>query len=347
MKLSWFKNKWVNLFLHGAFWVLFFLLPFLLQPSFRDDNPVRRRIPDQEDFLLFNLMKCFFWMAIFYLNAYVLVPQLIYRRKYLYYILSLILVLAVLSLFEIIYFQLGGRRGPGFHLRGFLLFNFSPFLFIIAGSTAFRMFSDKRKEEQKRKEKEAENLKSELSFLRSQISPHFMFNVLNNIVALARKKSDLVEPSLIKLSSLMRYFLYENEKEKVSLQKEIEYLQSYIDLQQQRFGSNVAVNVFISETDSNYEIEPMLLIPFVENAFKHGVVRDGSINISLEVRSEILHFSVTNRYHEKPEEAKDETPGIGLANVMRRLNLLYENNHMLLITKRGGFFKVSLELKLH
>src|SRR5205085_7019396 len=112
-------------------------------------------------------------------------------------------------------------------------------------------------------------LKSELSFLRSQISPHFMFNVINNIVALARKKSDLVEPSLIQLSQLMRYFLYDSNAEKVPLEKEVKYLENYIALQQQRIGNNI-IKLNISGVHGGYEIEPMLLIPFVENAFKHG-----------------------------------------------------------------------------
>ena len=98
------------------------------------------------------------------------------------------------------------------------------------------MFSDQIKNETKAKERETENLKTELSFLRSQVSPHFMFNVLNNMVALARKHSDQLEPSLIKLSSLLRYMLYETNEQSVALEKEVEYLQSYIDLQQQRFG---------------------------------------------------------------------------------------------------------------
>ena len=97
-----------------------------------------------------------------------------------------------------------------------------------------------------------------------------MFNVLNNMVALARKQSDQLEPSLIKLSSLMRYMLYETDEEKVSLEKETKYLQSYIDLQQQRFGKKVIINVTMYQADKMYDIEPMLLIPFVENAFKHG-----------------------------------------------------------------------------
>jgi LytS/YehU family sensor histidine kinase len=272
---------------------------------------------------------------------------LLNTKKYGYYALSLISALLVLSLFEIIFFSFNEGHGPSFTINGFLLFNFSPLVMILAGSTAYRMIGDRATEESREKEKTAENLKSELSFLRSQISPHFMFNVINNIVALARKKSDLVEPSLIKLSSLMRYFLYEHDNDRVSLKKEIEYLQTYIDLQQQRFGSHLAVVTDFSKIDGEYEIEPMLLIPFVENAFKHGIHNDGRIDIRLQAVKGVLHFTVKNNYDEDGNSVKDDASGIGLANVRRRLKLLYEKRHLLLISTHGGHFKVSLELKLN
>jgi LytS/YehU family sensor histidine kinase len=199
------------------------------------------------------------------------------------------------------------------------------------------------------REKETENLKTELSLLRSQASPHFMFNVLNNMVALARKKSDLLEPSLLKFSSLMRYMLYETDEDKVPLEKEIEYLQSYIDLQQLRFGKNVVIDVDMQSADGNYEIEPMLLIPFVENAFKHGtgMIEEAHIGISLKTEKGLLLFMVKNKYNPASIEIKDKTSGIGLNNVRRRLNLLYGNKQQLQITEKDNWFTVSLKLNLH
>ena len=176
-----------------------------------------------------------------------------------------------------------------------------------------------------------------------------MFNVLNNMVALARKQSELLEPSLIKLSSLMRYMLYETGEEKVSLEKETDYLQSYIDLQQQRFGKKVIVNVSASAADKQYDIEPMLLIPFVENAFKHGtgIIKDAQINISLKAENNILRFNVSNRYDPASEEIKDKASGIGLTNVQRRLELLYKDKHSLLISKNADTFTISLQIHLN
>jgi two-component system, LytTR family, sensor kinase len=172
---------------------------------------------------------------------------------------------------------------------------------------------------------------------------------LNNMVALARKKSDILEPSLIKLSQLLRYMLYETDEDKVLLENEVNYLQSYIDLQQQRFGKNVKIVANLPPVIGSYSIEPMLLIPFVENAFKHGtgLIDSAEILIELAVENDVLKFSVRNKYAEAANEPKDKTSGIGLANVKRRLNLLYRNNHILDINKSNGWFTASLHLNLH
>jgi LytS/YehU family sensor histidine kinase len=236
-----------------------------------------------------------------------------------------------------------------YNVRMHILFSFFVFLFILASSTAYQMINDRIKTERTAKEKETENLKTELSFLRSQVSPHFMFNVLNNMVALARKQSEELEPSLINLSSLMRYMLYETDEDKVDLEREIDYLQSYIDLQRQRFGKKVTVNVLFQKDDLNYSIEPMLLIPFVENAFKHGtgMIENAQIDIDLSVTNGLLQFCVRNKFSDTTLEVKDKTSGIGLNNVERRLNLLYKDHHKVLINKKDGWFTVSLQLNLH
>jgi LytS/YehU family sensor histidine kinase len=198
------------------------------------------------------------------------------------------------------------------------------------------------------KEKENENLKTELSFLRSQVSPHFLFNVLNNMVAMARLKSDQLEPSLIRLSGLMRYMLYESDETSVTLLRETEYVNSYIELQKIRYTNPQFIKVQIDKGDSQ-RIEPMLLIPFIENAFKHGAsgLEDPVIDISLKISDGLLDYRVKNRYDPNTEEIRDRTSGIGLPNVIRRLNLLYDQKHILTIRKEDGWFTVSLQIKLH
>jgi LytS/YehU family sensor histidine kinase len=143
--------------------------------------------------------------------------------------------------------------------------------------------------------------------------------------------------------------LYETDEQKVPLEKEIEYIQSYIDLQQQRYGKNVKIFTSFNNVGNGSEIEPMLLIPFVENAFKHGtgIITDAQINIELKVEKGILQFSVSNKYNDDTNGTKDKSSGIGLNNVRRRLNLLYGKNHALLINKKNGWFTVSLQINLH
>jgi LytS/YehU family sensor histidine kinase len=290
------------------------------------------------------------YVGFFYLNALWLIPHFIYKRKYKQWAAIIVVCfLAILFITWLTLFLLMEQGQSTFNLRGHILFNFFFFLFFLTSSTAYRMIKDRARADRIAREKENENLKTELSLLRSQASPHFMFNVLNNMVALARKKSDLLEPSLLKFSSLMRYMLYEADEDKVSLEKEIDYLQSYIDLQQQRFGKNVQVNVSLQKIDDNYEIEPMLLIPFVENAFKHGtgLIEGAMIKIQLKVENNKLDFMVQNKYDPSSTEVKDKTSGIGLTNVKRRLNLLYGNKQCLLITQTDNWFNVSLQLNLN
>jgi LytS/YehU family sensor histidine kinase len=295
-------------------------------------------------FALQNLMRA----LLFYANAYFFIPKLAYTRRFGQYLTALLVTFCLLTAWNRYIYSV---FMPGLHFRiwSYVLFELPIFIFLVMGSTAFRVVADRIREQQRIKEKETENLKTELSFLRSQVSPHFMFNVLNNMVALARKKSDLLEPSLIKLSSLLRYMLYETDEDKVLLEKEIEYLKSFIELQAQRFGKNVDINTDFEPVTDGFVIEPMLLIPFVENAFKHGtgLVPQAQIDIQLKIQDSQLNFHVRNRYNETATWEKDKTSGIGLTNVKRRLNLLYPNIHSLQITKEDGWFSVLLKLNLH
>ena len=348
MKRSWYSKKWFVILIHVAAWALLFSLPHLLSSSGNEKQPPQKNPGSESAVWYFQIIMNLTWVAYFYFNAYVLVPKFILKKKYWQYILTQLLSLAWLLVEATLLFKLFFSP-EHFNPRGLLFINFFIYLFFFALSLAYQLINEKVKSDKLISERENENLKTELSLLRSQVSPHFMFNVLNNMVALARKHSDQLEPSLIKLSSLMRYMLYEADEDKVPLEKEIEYLQSYIDLQQQRFGQKVKVNVTVDAPDSTLEIEPMLLIPFVENAFKHGtgLIEDAQIDIDLRAKNNVLQFMVRNKYNSASEEIKDKTSGIGLANVKRRLNLLYNKSYSLLITEQDDWFVISLQLNLH
>jgi two-component system, LytTR family, sensor kinase len=346
MKAAWYSKKWVIVLLHVAAWVFFFSLPYLLRSPENNKQPAPRQSGGTDPGFYFSICMNISWATLFYFNAYILIPKFIYKKKYWQFTaahaIAFICMLIEINLLFILFF-----KSTHFDSRN-VFFNFLIYLFIFSLSTAYQLIGDKVKSDKLAQEKQNESLKTELSLLRSQVSPHFMFNVLNNMVALARKQSDLLEPSLIKLSSLMRYMLYEADEEKVSLEKEMDYLQSYIDLQQQRFGKKVQVKVHMHTMDNQYQLEPMLLIPFVENAFKHGtgMIEDAQIDIDLEAEKNILQFTVSNKYNPASVEIKDKTSGIGLANVKRRLNLLYGKNHTLLISTNDNWFVVSLKINL-
>jgi two-component system, LytTR family, sensor kinase len=347
MNNQWYTKKWVSVSLHVLFWAIFFISPYLLRPDF-DDAPTRSPRLGISRHMYMHVLNNFFRLTLFYANAFIFIPELVYKRKYGLYLLTLFLALTFMLFCDRLLYDLVFNNRV-YRIWNFFVFNLFPVIFIIIASTAFRMIRDRIRENELNQKKETENLKTELSFLRSQVSPHFMFNVLNNMVALARKKSDLLEPSLIKLSSLLRYMLYETDEEKVLLEKEVEYLNNYIDLQRQRFGKHMQINVVFEEKQKGLSIEPMLLIPFVENAFKHGtgLIADACIDIHLKVENDSVDFSVKNRYNDMAEETRDKTSGIGLNNVRRRLNLLYNKHHSLFIEKKDGWFTVMLHLNLH
>lgn len=345
MNVSILNKRWTTVLLHIMIWVIVFSLPYLLirYPVNED-----RRDPDENGFFLMNNLTGLLWIATFYLNARILTPIFIYTKKYIYYIVTLVALFAVIMVIHSSLFTLLIHNRP-FILRRSVGVNLFPFLLAIAVSIVYRMIRDRNKTEKLLQQTQAETMKSELSFLRSQVSPHFMFNVLNNILALARLKSDQLEPTIFKLSTLMRYMLYETDEERVLLQKEIDYLNSYIDLQKQRIGGKVKLSIDILPAESHYEIAPMLLIPFIENAFKHGAahVKDAQIDINMHIVNDELNFVIRNRFDAlDSNEHKDKTAGIGLNNVIRRLKLLYPDKHSLLITKENGWFVVTLQLNL-
>ncbi|MHB1921294.1 MAG: sensor histidine kinase, partial [Chitinophagaceae bacterium] len=318
----------------------------LLRPSFVKTSAPRVSSGGGWGIYIF-IINDLFWIGLFYFNAFFLMPAFFYRKRIHWYILFLIFLFGLELLLFRFTFYLFSPHG-NFDWRHNLLVNYFIFSFILASSIAYQLILDKLRSDRISKEKETEFLKTELSLLRSQVSPHFMFNVMNNMVALARKKSDLLEPSLIKLSALMRYMIYEGQEEKVELTRELEYLQSYIDLQQQRFGDKVKIVTRFRITDSGSLIEPMLLIPFVENAFKHGtgILLDPEIHIDLQVESKKLGLKVRNRFNSASAPTTDDTPGIGLVNVKRRLDLLYGQDQRLIISGQNGWFTVDLQINL-
>ena len=191
-----------------------------------------------------------------------------------------------------------------------------------------------------------EKQSGELALLRSQINPHFLFNTLNNIYSLVYQKSEDAPEAVMKMSSIMRYMLYDATTDTVLLEKEIEYLKSFIELEKLRIRHKEFVELKISGNFDGRTIAPMLLIPFVENAFKHGArnVAIPGIRINLSVESQQILFEVSNQVRKNGTGIKDQVGGIGLSNIRRRLNLLYPGKHQLEITTENDLYHVQLIL---
>ncbi len=214
---------------------------------------------------------------------------------------------------------------------------------------AFKIMEDWLVHQQERAALVNEKTTAELAFLKSQVNPHFLFNTLNNIYALTYAKSDEAPGAILKLSELMRYMLYDSNgpggaQQKVLLSKEVTYLENFVALEKLRVA-NAQVKLQVEGNTDLYRIEPLLLLPFVENAFKHGKLTDPGhpLVIDLSVRQGTLRFDTLNP---KADRQKDAVGGIGLDNVRRRLALLYPNRHTLHITDEPDRYAVSLQLTL-
>ncbi|MBE9662365.1 histidine kinase [Mucilaginibacter myungsuensis] len=221
---------------------------------------------------------------------------------------------------------------------------FTSAIFILF-SLVLRFTEDWFSNERVQRNLENERLTAELAFLKSQINPHFLFNSLNSIYSLAYQKSDTTPDAILKLSEIMRYMLYDCNDSKVDLAKEITYLQNYIDLQKIRFGKNAYIELDVNGQVLTQRIAPLLLIPFIENAFKHGVANDPAhpIKMIINVAEKHLSFYMENKKHLMN---RDAIGGIGLSNVRRRLDLLYPGNYQLEIHDDADTYTCELSLIL-
>lgn len=338
-----FRNKipaegWGRVVFHLLFWTYLLVLPFFTWGSTEEG---RKHLLQ-----LFPLMLTH--IPLFFANSAWLAPRVLRKRgirPYLWSILGLALAFTVLQV-EMKSYLLG--RSFWVELQDPLRVIFHV-IFVTAVSTGYALTSYLYTQEKAREQEHRERLQSELSFLRSQISPHFIFNVLNSIVYLIRSRSPLAEPVTIKLSDLMRYILYESADAQIPLEKELDYLKNYVELQKIRFEEDVDIRLDIENQPGAQLIEPLLMIPFVENAFKHGVglIEQPVIDIGVRFDEQSLWFTVRNKVAPGGPGVKDNSSGIGLRNVSRRLELLYPGQHRLEVKREDDWFIIHLHLQFH
>src|ERR1051326_1279287 len=337
--MSKFNCKSVRIAIHGGGWLWLFFYPFLFYyAAFTDFFSVLRIA------LFLGMIATFF-----YFNTCVLVPEFLGEKRWLLYFLSVGLLVTVISIAAGYLEELLNPdivKMPQLFKASVNTGLITCFLAWVV-SSVMKITEEWMRSQEQRRSIEHEKLQSELSFLRTQVNPHFLFNALNNIYSLQNRHSPLTGEAILKLSGLVRYMLYEASAETVPLEKEVEYLGNYMEMQ--KFGlDEIAVSFDVKGDPAGKRIEPMLLVPLVENAFKHGIsyVKRTPVIIRLSVTPGELDLYVENKMPEE-HSSRDKTNGIGLKNLSKRLDQLYPGTHSLSSGPVGDKFIAELKLKLN
>jgi LytS/YehU family sensor histidine kinase len=338
------KKKWIDheALRHLAFWgglyAAFVLFGLSERPS-----------------LLLVLLEEFINVATYalvvYFNFYVLIPMYLSKKKVFLFIgsLSLFLVLLtpILTMALKLLFSYSGQDHLASSLDMRIVFTALALVAFI--STIFQILSEWFRHERDRRILEQQKTQSELRFLKSQINPHFLFNTLNNLYALTLKKSDTAPEIVLKLSDMMRYMLYECNEKQVLLSKELRYIENYIDLERIRQGKGVDIVFNLNGEIRDQKIAPMLLIPFIENSFKHGVNRqlqNAFVHLNIDIEDDGLVMNLINSKPDTiPAEGARRDGGIGLVNVKQQLQLLYPKKHKLTIEDTPVAYSVQMKIQ--
>ncbi len=369
MKFADIKEKILIVLLHILVWSVFFILPvYGMYVSSGHDN----------HFLTESWPKIILYAVIFYLNYFWLAPAFyLKKRKALCFLISFLLVIT-LAFFDLTLQNYldprppfekfmppmvretehefrpdrgHPRHAPGHShpLENMPTYNFLLMALMISGfGLGLRGYRQIINDERRRKETEKEHLNMELSFLKNQINPHFFFNTLNNIYSLVENSVEDAQKAILHLSKLMRYLLYETEKGNKPVSQEIEFMKNFIEIMKLRLSEKVALIIVFPETYPDVMVPPLLFLPFIENAFKHGISyrKPSFIKIMMKVTEKEIQFECTNSMGGGGEELFRAGPGIGLDNVRKRLALLYPDNHHLEMHTSDASYDVVLSIHL-
>jgi len=300
-----------------------------------------------------ELINICFYGLIVYFNLFYLIPNYLTKKRFLTYGILLVLAAVIITPLKMLVFYVKFTGMPQAQ-QDIIDNQYAYFLttFFIAGtSTIFKIVTDWARQLKDKQELETKTMQTELRFLKSQINPHFLFNTLNNLYALTLKKSEQAPEIVIKLSEMMRYMLYECNEKRVLLSKEIHYIRNYLDLEGLRQGKNVDISFEVEGQVGQQEIAPLLFIPFLENAFKHGLnnhIDHGFVRIKMYVDGKTVYFKIENtKAPVKPKaDPNRRSGGIGLVNVHRRLNLIYPDRYDLRIDNNPNTYAVDLTIEL-
>lgn len=332
---------------HIIFWVGYFLINVVRWGSYYNDF-----------FYSFksNLVEFPIHIILSYFHAYYLIPKLIAKKKYLLYLLQLVSALTIMYFaktiltYQFINKDVWPEAVESAKARVFLHYATVVLgeLYVIGVTTAIKLTNDWVDSKNKNQKLAQLNLETEVKYLRAQIQPHFFFNTLNNLYALTLEKSDKAPEVVLKLSELMQYVLYEGKNDLISLPKEIKYIESYLELEKLRYDNRLKYKLEISGNIEGVYIPPLLLLPFIENCFKHGVGVDDTdikINIGFDTSKDKLIFTVNNPIPKIVDKRfRQEDEGIGIVNVRKRLKLNYGNDCDLHIESDNDVYSVNLSM---
>ncbi|MEO6039796.1 MAG: histidine kinase, partial [Saprospiraceae bacterium] len=287
-----------------------------------------------------------------YFIFYYVIPLYLERSKLHKLILLTVASFVIATFFYRVvanaYFEyMEGKPFNLFNLQGIVLTVFDLYI-TITSATIIKMIKLRYKSQEVEEQLIREKLQSELSFLRAQTNPHFLFNTLNNLYVLARKKSEKTANAIMMLSKIMRFVLYDCRAPRIAVADEAKVIQDYIELEKLRYNDRLQVSYTERLDDPHKAIAPLLLLPFVENSFKHGAnstTGEAEIHIDLSLQGSTLEFKVENTA-ENVAEPSGLSGGIGLKNVQRQLDLLYPQRHELTTEKENGWFKAMLKIEL-
>ena len=355
MKSLSLDNRKIEALLYVVVWALVFSVPYFGE---RSSGHINWREVTK------NWMPIVGYLVIFLVNVDVLVPRLLLKKRYWSYFALVALSISVVIALNIFNAPPQGASQTNFPPTENIVAerpSFSgkpPFMafadnliicfLIIGAGTTFKLMSKWLSEEKLRKDIEKEHLKTNLALLRHQVSPHFFMNTLNNIHSLIEMDTEKAQDAIVRLSTLMRYLLYDAAQNTIELKKEIEFIRSFISLMQLRHSDEVIVTTVIPDQIPDVRIPPMLFISLLENAFKHGVsyLENSEIHIYLKVDVSNLFFRIENKIIKAIKETIPQEPGIGLKNVVRRLELLYPGKHKISIKNNGEKYIVELKIQI-
>lgn len=331
---------------HFLFWISYFLLNVVRWGSYYQDYWYSFKS---------NIVTVTLGMLLSYFHVYFLLPKLLFRKKIISYILFFLIGLVVFYIIrtELIFIFINDNVWPesqtpqSAYAFNHILVVFLIGIYDVGLTTTIKLTIDWIFDRKRIENLQANQLKTELQFLKAQIQPHFFFNTLNNLYALTLERSKQAPEVVLKLSEIMEYILYDAKEPRIRLLNEINYIQNYIDLEKLRFGDKVSVQINMQGDIETQSIPPLLFLPFIENCFKHGAVENNKLNVLIEfevTHNNVLRFYVMNNYNSFPQNKKNH--GIGNQNVLRRLELLYKDKFTLDIKTEKQRYIVELLIQL-